>query len=118
MNHRNAADLRKMATDEIDLPPAHQRHPLVGIVEQFAHGDWCRRLAAEMLEVADILRRERILDEKRVIRFEILDQLHRQNGRHALVDVVEQLDVVSKLFTQVLEEPWHRADIGARFPGS
>jgi hypothetical protein len=102
--------------EEVDQPPGHQRHPLVGVVEQLAHRNRRRRLLPQRGEVADVLRAQRVLEEEQVVRLQLAGQPDGQHRRHALVHVVQQLHRVAHLLAQVLEQPGHRADVGARLP--
>ena len=70
----------------------------------------------QLLEVADVLRAERVFEEEQLVRLQVLGQLHRQDGRHPLVDVVQQLDLVAELLAQVLEQLRHGADVRPRLP--
>ena len=57
-----------------------------------------------MPEVAVLLGRERVLEEEQAVLLELLAQLDRLVGRDALVDVVQQLDLVAELAAHVLEQ--------------
>ena len=95
---RQAADVRDVDADEVDQAVADQRHVLVLVDEQLAHRDrdvlvcWRR-----MLEVADVLRGERVFEEEQLVLLQVLRELDRQDRRDALVDVVQQLDLVAEL---------------------
>ena len=86
---RQAADLRQVNTNEVDQPFADKRHVFVGIVEKFSHGQGRARLLAHFAEVTNVLGAERIFQEEEMVRLQVLGHLDRQNGRHALVHVVQ-----------------------------
>src|ERR1041385_8506845 len=69
---RETARLAEMHPDKIDEPLSNEWHPLVRAVEEFAHGDWHRCLLPQHVEVAVVLRRKRILDEKGPIPLQFL----------------------------------------------
>jgi hypothetical protein len=48
-------------------------------------------------EVADVLRREGVLEEEEPEALEVLRELDGLDGMEALVDVVQQLDLVAEL---------------------
>ncbi len=54
------------------------------------------RLLAEEREVAVVLRRERVFEEEEPVLLQLLRQPDRQDRRHPLVDVVQQLDLVAE----------------------
>ena len=56
-----------------------------------------------MPEIADVLGGEGVLDEERVILLQLLAEVDRIDRRDALVDVVEQLDLVAAGAADVLE---------------
>src|SRR5262245_34058504 len=56
-----------MTPDKVDQLAADQADPLVGVVEQLAHRQRRGRLPAQVGEVADVLGRERVLDEVRTV---------------------------------------------------
>ena len=73
-----------------------QRHPLGLVDEQLAHRDRDRRLLAQQREPADVLGREAVLEEEEPELLELLGQPDRLDRRDALVDVVQQLDLVAE----------------------
>src|SRR5204862_5097560 len=91
------AYLRDVNADEVDQPILDERQVLVLRVEQLAHRDRNARLLPQQPEMVVVFGRERILEEEQPIRLERLAQVDGLVQRHALVDVVQQLDVVSEL---------------------
>ena len=57
-----------------------------------------------MREVPYVLGAEGVFQEKKPKVLKILRQLDRQNRRDALVNVVQQLDFVAKLFAALLKQ--------------
>jgi hypothetical protein len=55
-------------------------------------------------KVPNILRREGVFEEEEAKLLEVLGEAHRVDRRQPLVHVMEQLDLVPELFSQVLEE--------------
>ena len=58
------ADLTDMDADVVDQPGAHNGHPLVGVVEQLAHGQRGGALLPDGLEPRGLLRLKHVLQEK------------------------------------------------------
>ena len=61
------SNLADMDTDIINQPLGNQLFPFQGIVEQLAHGNRNRHLAAEVCEPLYLLRRQGILQEKQTV---------------------------------------------------
>src|SRR4030095_11061100 len=78
--------------------------PLVRVVEELSHGDGRRRLRPELLEVADVLGREGVLEEEQLERLDVLGEADRVDRRQPFMDIVEQLDLVAEVLAEVLEE--------------
>ena len=59
-----SADLGDVDSDEIDQAFGDKTGPLVWVIEEFAHGNGHTGLLTQHLEVADVFRRDRILNEE------------------------------------------------------
>ena len=73
---REAAGLRDVDADVVDQPFADQRRPFVRAVEQFAHGERRGALLADLAEVGDVFRRERVFQEEQLELLGVLGELH------------------------------------------
>ena len=94
--HAQAADCRDVQPDEVDPAVGDQGQPLVAVDEQLPHCQGGRCLAAEVLEPGRVLGREAVLKEEQSERFQGLRKLDSLGRGHALVDVVDQLDVETR----------------------
>src|SRR5881394_4196379 len=97
------ADLRNVDADEINQPLFDEGHVFVLGVEQFTHGQRRTRLLAQQAEMIVVFRRERVFQKKQTIGFERLAQIDRLIQRHALVHVVQELDIVAEFGAQVFK---------------
>ena len=73
-------------------------------------------LLPQQAEVIVLLRRERILEEEQPVRLERLAQVDALIERDALVHVVQQLDFVTELGAEVLEELRQHPAVRRRLP--
>ena len=111
---RQAAGLRDVDADVIDQPAGDQRGPFVRAVEQFAHGDGGGALTADLAEVVDVFGRKRVLHEEHFEALGVFQELHGLVRRDALVDVVQQLDLVAQLLAALFEQLQRTADVIGR----
>ena len=75
-----------MHPHEVEQAPGYQGLDLQRVDEQFAHRQRHRALRPQHAEVADVLGRQRILQEEQTVGFQLLGQTHRIDRRQALVD--------------------------------
>ena len=80
--------------------------------EQLAHRDRRGALGANHFEPVQKLRRQRILQVEQPIVLELLRQPHRLDRRHALVNVVDELDVEADLRAHPVKQLRHAAGVG------
>src|SRR6476620_1372736 len=116
----DAADLREVATNEINQAAANEIEPFIWIVEQLTHGDGCGALLAQHFEIANVFRREGIFEEEKPIWLQLFGEPDRIDGRETFVHVVKQLDFVAELFAQILEQFWDGTAVNGgleEFPG-
>ena len=111
---REAAHLADVHPDEVDQAPLDQRAPFERIVEQFAHRQRGRTLRANLREPVDVFRRERVFQKEQLVRLDRFGETHRVDRRQALVDVVQQFDLVAERRRARLDHLQHVAHIGAR----
>ena len=71
-------------------------------------------LLADLPEVRDVFRRQRVFHEEQLELFRVLAELHRLVGRHALVHVVQQFDLLAQLLAADFEQLQRAADVGRR----
>ena len=93
-----------------------ERQVLVRSVEQLAHRNRRARLLPQQAEVAVVFGRERVFEEEQAVRLQRLAERDRLDQRHALVDVVQQLDLVAELRAQMLEQLRQHPDVRRRLP--
>ena len=72
------------------------------------------QFCADLPEIGDVLRRERIFHEEQLELLGVLAELHRLVGRHALVHVVQQLDLFAQLLPADFEQLQRAADVNRR----
>ena len=93
----------------------HQRQPFVAVDEQLAHRQRASRSAGGACwNQAASSGAKRILEEEQPVRLQGLRELDGLGRGHALVDVVEQLDVEAELRAQVVEHLDRVVDVGRR----
>ena len=92
-----SAGLRNVYPDVIDQALGDQRLPLVRAVEQLAHGDRRGAVLADLPEVAEIFRRERIFEEEHFELLGVLAELHGLVRQQAFVHVMQQFDFLAQL---------------------
>ena len=73
-------------------------------------------LLAQMLEVSDVFRGERIFQEEHPDGFQVLGQLDGHDGGQQLVDVGQQLDLFAEPLAQLSEKPGKLPGEGSRLP--
>eukprot|EP00756_Hemistasia_phaeocysticola_P014064 Hpha_TRINITY_DN15321_c1_g13::TRINITY_DN15321_c1_g13_i1::g.89682::m.89682 len=108
------ADVRHVTTNKVDQPVLNQRQVLRLINEELPHGEGCRRVVAEQLEVVHLLRGEDVLEEEEAVGLKGLRKLDGTAARNTLVDVVEQLDLVTELLPRLLKKLGHKPHVGLR----
>ncbi len=69
----DAADVVKSDSDKIDQPVRYQAGPFHRMAKQFAHSDGSAALLPHHLEIAHLLRRQRVLRKKQTV---LLQGLH------------------------------------------
>jgi hypothetical protein len=106
-----------MHPDKVDQALPDQRHVLGLVDEQLPHGDRRRGLLAQKTEILGVLGGERVFEEEQVERFELPGEAYGLDRRDALVDVVQQLDLVTEGVAQVFEETRDQAAVRGRLPG-
>ncbi len=94
---REAAGLSDVNADVIDQALGDERGPFMRAVEEFAHRDRGGALLADLAEVSDVFRGERVFHEEQVILLGFLGEHDGLVGRDALVHVVQQIDLVAQL---------------------
>jgi hypothetical protein len=99
-----AADLRDVATDVVDEALGDERLPLVGVVEELAHGEGGGALIADLAEVVDVFGREGVFEEKEVKFFALFGEFDGLVGAVPLVHVMEETDLVAELSARLFEE--------------
>src|SRR5205085_3982044 len=102
------------APDKINQSSAHKVEPLAGIIEQFAHGNRRGALLAQYLEIANVFRREGVLEEEQPVSLQFLCQANRVDGRKPLMHVMEQLDLFAEMLAQIAEKFWDSPAVGRR----
>src|ERR1700761_5259621 len=71
-----AARLRYVHADVVDETTLDQWLPFVRAIEELAHGDRCCAVLPDLLEVTQVLGRQRIFKEKHVVLFRLFAELH------------------------------------------
>ena len=84
--------------DVVDEAAFDERLPFVGAVEELAHGDGGSAVLANLMEVGDVFRRERVFEEEHVVLLGFFAEFDGLIGGVALVHVVEELDFVAQFF--------------------
>ena len=79
--------------------------------EQLAHRERHRALPSEHAEVAEVLRRQRVLQEEQPVRLQRLGQTDRVDRLQPLVDVVQQFRLGRQSGTHVREQFRHPAQL-------
>src|SRR4051794_1653229 len=106
-----------MNPDEVDQALLDQHFPFGLVHEELTHRDGDRSRFAHTREPADVFGREGILKEEETELLELLGKIDRQDRLNPLVDVMQQLELVTKLATKMLEEFGHDTDVGRLVPG-
>src|SRR6185437_9250095 len=88
-----------------------QRLPFVRAVEQLAHGKGRCAMGADLAEIIDVFRGERILEEEEPELLHIFGELNRKTRRNAFVHVVQKLNLRSEFLAGRFEELQRAADI-------
>ena len=76
--------------------------------------NWRCRRGAHDTEVVDVLRGERVFQEEKVVRLQVLGEADRLDGRDTLMKIVQQLHGIAELRAQVVEQARRLAHIGRR----
>ena len=90
-----------------------ERFPLPGVHKELPESDGGRATLAEHPQPLQLFGREGVLKEVEAVRLQLLGQPDGLNGRKALVDVVEQLDLKAYAAAQVFKKARHAT--GVRF---
>ena len=99
-----AADVVKPDSDKVDQPVRYQAGPFDRMAKQFSHSDGSAALLPHHLEIAHLLRRQRVLDPKQTVLLQCLHQVDSLDGLDALVHIVDQFKIVAVYFSYVLEQ--------------
>jgi len=92
---RNPTRVRHRATNVIDQLLFDQILAIHNMVENFAYSEWSRRVLTNEAEFLLIFTRRRIFKPKETIWFEILSEACSFNGTHAMMTIVEKMNVPS-----------------------
>src|SRR5215212_7256702 len=106
-----------MHPDKVDQMFPDERNVLGLVDEQLPHGHRSCGPPAQEMKILGVLGGERVFEEEQMIRFDLPGEAYRLDRRNALVDVVQQLDLVAKSLAQVFEETRDQATVRSRLPG-
>src|SRR5215211_1998510 len=105
-----------MHPDKVDQTFPDERNVLGLVDEQLPYGHRSCGPPAQEMKILGVLGGERVVEEEQVVRFELPGEAYRMDRRNALVDVVQQLDLVAKSLAQVFEETRDQATVRGRLP--
>jgi hypothetical protein len=88
--------------DKVEQPLFDHRHILTGIIKKFAYGNRRAGLLTENPQVFDVLWSEYVLQKEKAVFLQLLGERDGLNGRYALVNVVEQFDIIAQMGPQMV----------------
>src|SRR5205807_1614636 len=111
-----AADMADIAADEVDKLLGDERQALVFGMEELSHRDRCRGVLPDQPEALLVLGPERVFQEEKMERLQLLRKTGRLDRREPLMDVMEELDLITHLISKVGEHPRDDPKVAGRLP--